>query len=75
MPGAVRGGMRQEEVAGPGRGTRDAQIGEQRFPHILRQRQQAFSVRLTGTDEETPVDPVHIGQWQAGDFFRPQAES
>ena len=66
--------MRQEEVAGECRGTTDAQIGDQRFAHILSQRQQAFSMGFTGTDQEAAVDPVPIGQLQAGDFFGTQAE-
>jgi hypothetical protein len=60
MQGAVRGRVRQEEVAGRrGRAT-NAQIYQERFPHILRQREQAFGVRFTGADEEAPIGPVHI---------------
>jgi hypothetical protein len=50
MQGAVRGRVRQEEVAGRrGRAT-SAQIGQERLPHILRQREQAFGVRFTGAE-------------------------
>jgi hypothetical protein len=74
VPGAVRGGMRQEEVARQCRWTTGAQIGEQCFAHILCQRQQAFSRRFTGTAEETPMDPVHIVPLEGGDVFRTPAK-
>jgi hypothetical protein len=62
VQGAVRGGVLQAEVARQCRWTTGAQISEQRVSHILCQRQQAFSMRFTGTDEETPMDSVHIVQ-------------
>jgi hypothetical protein len=75
VQGAVRGGMRQEEVARRWRWTTGAQVDEQRFSHLLCQRQQAFSVRFTGTHAETPMDPVDIVQLEVGHCLRPEAKT